>query len=293
MVAEAALGPSQTGTGRARGTVGARPKQGQNTPHTAIVAASAVAGPFLALNRTLIRADDRGGKAGPAERDMSNTDSFIDEVNDEVRRDRLFVLLRKYGWIAVLAVVLLVAGATWNEIRKARLTAQAEALGDAIITALGENDGAARATRLSGVEADSAGGSAMLAFLLAHAEAEAGNRDAAIAALDSVAANADVPDIYQQMARFKSLTLQAVDGDTAAVRTGFASIGQPGSAFRVLAEEQLALLDIRDGNTDAALTRLQAIIDDAETTSDLQQRAAQLMVALGGEPRLPDPAING
>ena len=36
---------------------------------------------------------------------MSETDSFIDEVNEEVRRDRLYGALRRYGWIAILAVL--------------------------------------------------------------------------------------------------------------------------------------------------------------------------------------------
>ena len=31
---------------------------------------------------------------------MSNPDSFIEEVTEEVRRDKLFALFRKYGWIA-------------------------------------------------------------------------------------------------------------------------------------------------------------------------------------------------
>ena len=39
---------------------------------------------------------------------MSDTDSFIDEVTEEVKRDRLFATMRKYGWIAVLIVLLLV-----------------------------------------------------------------------------------------------------------------------------------------------------------------------------------------
>jgi hypothetical protein len=47
---------------------------------------------------------------------MSDTDSFIDEVNEEVRRDRFYFMLKRYGWIAVLAVILLTAFpgiATW------------------------------------------------------------------------------------------------------------------------------------------------------------------------------------
>ena len=45
---------------------------------------------------------------------MSDTDSFIDEVNEEVRRDRFYFMLKRYGWIAVLAVILLVGGAAWK-----------------------------------------------------------------------------------------------------------------------------------------------------------------------------------
>ena len=67
---------------------------------------------------------------------MSNNDSFIDEVTEEVRRDKLYAGLRKYGWIGIAAVLLLVGGASVNEILKARERAQAEATGDAILSAV-------------------------------------------------------------------------------------------------------------------------------------------------------------
>ena len=36
---------------------------------------------------------------------VSNPESFIDEVNEEVRRDRLYQNIRRYGWIAVVVVL--------------------------------------------------------------------------------------------------------------------------------------------------------------------------------------------
>ena len=57
---------------------------------------------------------------------MSNTDSFIDEVNEEVRKDRLFALMRRYGWIAILLVLLLVGGAAFREYRLAQNRAAAQ-----------------------------------------------------------------------------------------------------------------------------------------------------------------------
>ena len=67
---------------------------------------------------------------------LSENDSFIDEVTEEVRRDRLFALFRKYGWIGVVAIVLIVGTAAWNEWSKARAEARSQAFGDAIGTAL-------------------------------------------------------------------------------------------------------------------------------------------------------------
>ncbi|MEM8732099.1 MAG: hypothetical protein AAGF79_19470, partial [Pseudomonadota bacterium] len=100
---------------------------------------------------------------------MSNTDSFIDEVTEEVRKDRLYGLARKYGWIAILAVVLIVAGAAWNEYNKSRTQAAAEALGDGITAALAANDAAGRALALQSIETDVPGGQAVVGFLEAAA----------------------------------------------------------------------------------------------------------------------------
>ena len=83
---------------------------------------------------------------------MSETDSFIDEVTEEVRRDRLFGLMRRYGWIAVLVVLLVVGGAAYREYSRASQQAAAQALGDALLAALDNPDIAARSTALGQVQ---------------------------------------------------------------------------------------------------------------------------------------------
>jgi len=57
-----------------------------------------------------------------------------------------------------------------------------------------------------------------------------------------------------------------------------------------LAEEQLALLDLRAGDTEAALARLQVIARNAAATAGLQERAAQLIVAIEAGASLIDTA---
>ena len=223
---------------------------------------------------------------------MSDTDSFIDEVTEEVRRDRLFATFRRYGWIAVVLVVIVVAGAAWNEIRKAQAREAARALGDAVLTAISQHDPADQAAALSEITADTDGGNAIVEFALAGARAQAGQVDDAVAVLDGIARNGELPEIYRQIASFKSLTLQAGTLPAADLRIGFEALAGPGSHLRLLAEEQLALVDATEGDAAAAIERFQAILLDTEATSDLQQRAAQAIVALGGEPQLP-PGIQG
>ncbi|WP_299559973.1 hypothetical protein [uncultured Sulfitobacter sp.] len=217
---------------------------------------------------------------------MSDTDGFIDEVNDELRRDRLAATFKRYGWIAVLAVLVIVGGAAFSEYRKAQVRAQAEALGDAMLSALEREDGAARAAALQQVEAENARARAVVSLLAASEQIEAEDRAAAITELDAVAVSADIPQIYRQIAVFKALTLQSETLPAAERRQGFEALASAGGALRLLAHEQLALIDIEEGNTAAAITGYQSILTDAQVTPDLQQRALQVIVALGGEPEL-------
>jgi len=51
-----------------------------------------------------------------------------------------------------------------------------------------------------------------------------------------------------------------------------------------MALEQLALIQIEQGETDGALTALQALQQDQEASATLRSRVAQVIVALGGPP---------
>lgn len=215
---------------------------------------------------------------------MSEIDHFIEEVTEEVRRDRLFALYKRYGWIAALLVLLLVGGAAFNEYRKAQTVAAAGTLGDNLNAALALDDPAARARALSQIKAGTPEAAAVVRLLLASAQADSGQAEAAAASLEAVAADGMAGEIYRQIAAFKALTLQADTLPAADLRLRLDALARPGAPLRLLAEEQLALIDISEGDTEAALVRLQAIVQDAEASRDLQQRASQLIVALGGTP---------
>ncbi|MEN8840433.1 MAG: hypothetical protein ABF288_04880, partial [Octadecabacter sp.] len=53
--------------------------------------------------------------------------------------------------------------------------------------------------------------------------------------------------------------------------------------FRLVAQEQLALLSVEAGDIEAATTQFLAIAQDAEVTRGLRERAFSMIVALGGD----------
>ncbi len=213
---------------------------------------------------------------------MSETDSFIEEVAEEVRRDKLFAFFRKYGWIAILAVVLIVAGASWNEWRKASERRAAQAFGDAILQALDAKTPQARAKALDSVRPAGEGGQVVLDLLRAAALVEADDRKAALEILDRLASDNGAPLVYRQLASLKAVILRGRDMAREQRLAKLDELATPGNPFRTVALEQKALAYYEYGNNDDAIKVLRTILQEPGTTQGLLQRAQQLIVALGG-----------
>lgn len=214
---------------------------------------------------------------------MSETDSFIEEVTEEVRRDRLFALFRKYGWIAVLLVVVLVGMTAWREWSKERAGAQARAFGDAVSAAQAENDPAARLKALEAVKADG-GQVAVLKLLVASAAVDAGDTKTAVAALDTVANDAAEPPSFRDLAKLKRVIVAGDGMPVADRRAALGDLSQAGRPYRPLALEQLALITAQGGDKAAAIKAFKEILQEPDLTPDLRRRATAMIVALGGDP---------
>jgi len=216
---------------------------------------------------------------------VSDSDSFIREVSEEVRRDKLFALLRRYGGFAVALVVLIVGGAAYNEWRKAQETARARAFGDSVLTVLENNDPTERAEAFVGIAPAAAADADILLTLLEAAERiDADDRDGAAEAYGRVADGADAPRLYRDIAELKRIVLLGSELPADERRRILNGLAAPGAPFRLLAEEQLALIEVESGENSAAITRLRAIVADAEVTPGLRDRASSLILALGGRP---------
>lgn len=211
---------------------------------------------------------------------MSDTDSFIEEVTEEVRRDKLYQLLKKWGWIGGVAVLLIVGGAAFNEYRKAQAQASAQAFGDSLLSGIETDD---QAASLAAIAPDDPAQAAIARHIAAGVALEGDATDTALSELEKAAALEGAPQIYRDLAQFKLALTLPKDRPAEERLAAFEAMTAPGAAFRLLALEQMALIQIETGETDAAIAQLLSVVEDAAATPGLQRRASELIVALGGD----------
>lgn len=216
---------------------------------------------------------------------VSETDSFIDEVSEEVRRDQLYGTFKRYGWIALTLVLAIVGAAAFNEWRKAQTIASNQANGDQLLAALEMETPGARADALSALSFDDVGKQALVKLHEGAMLVEDLRIDEAVAVFEAVEGLSEAPAVYRDLAKLKLVQLRP---DAEQTDTRIADLSVLGRPFRLLAIEQRALGAIQSGNTDAAIEDLSAIITDQTATQELRERAGQLIVVLGGEiPQVP------
>ena len=210
---------------------------------------------------------------------MSDTDSFIDEVTEEVRRDRLFGYFRRYGWIVAVLILGIVGGTAYNEWSKSAAAQVAQARGDALLDALDMEDDAASIAVLSAI-ATQEGGDVVASFLAAGSD-----QNQAANLLGAITENTDQPEYIRDLARLKLVTTPDSVSQEEAVLI-LTDLSAAGGLYRNAATEMLVAIELERGNVDAAVTLLQAHIQDAQATQEQIQRMGELIVALGATPEL-------
>ena len=222
---------------------------------------------------------------------MHNSDSFIDEVSEEVRRDKLFAALRRYRWVLAAGVVLIVGGAAVHEWRKLHLSTRAAAAGDAFRAAYAETDASARATRLDEVATATPRAAVLARLAEAGARAEAGDTDGAAEILAQVAGDGSAGELYRSMAALQRAMLLGAAMEPSERQATLELLVNPGAPFRPLALEQRALMRLDSGDKAAAVADLEAVLAEPQASEALRNRARQLIIAAGGS--LPAAAAGG
>jgi hypothetical protein len=218
---------------------------------------------------------------------------IFDEVDEDLRAERAQALLKRYGWL-LIAVVVLVIGATggwqgwrWWQAKRDMAAGTAFLAAMNVVSVAGPaTDPASRKAAIAAfdqVAATAPDGYRTLARLRAAAlQADSGDLAAAAALYDQVAADNSADPLLRDLASLLWAQRQLDTADPALLAARLKPLAVPDNPWHALATEDLALLDLREGHTDAAKASLRGLAGDVSLPQDMRGRASGLLNRLGG-----------
>ncbi len=207
-----------------------------------------------------------------------NSDLIAQEVDDEVRRERMHLLWKNYGKYVIGAAVGIVMVVAGREIYNWRVSSVESQHSEAFQAAIEKADAeGADAVAIWREVAPQLGGGYVALAKLREAAAQADSNDVAgaIATYGSLASDSAAPTNLAELATLKASMLMIGQGDLDSARGKLSTIAVKGKVWYFSAQEQLALIDLQQGDMDGALQKFTLLADDAETPQSIQGRASQ------------------
>ncbi|UFZ05229.1 tetratricopeptide repeat protein [Bradyrhizobium ontarionense] len=208
---------------------------------------------------------------------------FIDEVDEEVRREQLKKLWDRYSLYIIAIAVLIIAGVGgWRgyEYLEAKKASEAGVAFNKALELSEQNKRAEAEKAFAEVAATAPFGYRMLARFHQAAEAAVRDKAAAVKLYDELAADRSIGAEQQSMARLRAAGLLVDTAPYADIKPRLESETAPGAPFRHAARELLALSAWRGNDAAAARQWLDMIALDGETPPGLRSRAEALQALL-------------
>lgn len=209
----------------------------------------------------------------------NNPDLAAQEVDEDLRRDQLLALWKTYGKYIIGASVGIALIVGTNQIYTAQVRSEQERSAKAFeaATVAAAVEGADKtAIWEQAANTVNDGYSILTGIRNAKAIAAKGDVPGAVAAYDAVAADSNVDEVLQDLARLQSAILISSDANKIdEARSRFALIAVKGKPWYFSAMEQLAFLTMKSGNPEDALAKFSLLADDNDTPQSIKTRATQ------------------
>ncbi|MDQ0321290.1 hypothetical protein QO002_003428 [Pararhizobium capsulatum DSM 1112] len=213
---------------------------------------------------------------------MANQDdSFIREVNDELRSDQMRSVWTRFGGVIVAIAVLIVLGTIGKVGYEYWRESSASKSGDEFLAALtlakaNKTDEALAA--FNTLEKDGYGAYPVLARMRAATlQAQKGDTAGAIAVFSDIAKDNSVPAAMRDAARIRAAYLLVDTGTYEQVSAEVELLAVPQNGLRHSARETLGLAAYKAGDMAKAKGWFQQIADDAQSPRNLANRAQMLL----------------
>ena len=220
-------------------------------------------------------------------------ESFLREVDENLRRDQARDFAKKYGAWLIAAVVLFLAAVGgwlyWQQYQQKQAEAQSEEL-TKIYSQIGAGQTKQAQQGLQGLESSGNSVVRTLALLTEAAVAlDANDKATAIAKYNAVANDSRAPQPYRDVALIRSVGMQFDQMKPEDVISRLQPLTKPGEPWFGTAGELTAMAYIKQGNRAAAGKLFAAIAADNNAPPTLRSRSAQIAGTLGVDAVAPPP----
>ena len=212
-------------------------------------------------------------------------ETFLREVDENLRRDQLQDIAKKYGaWI--IAGVLLLLAATggwiyWQDRQKKAAAEQSEVLAQ-IYTDIGAGKLTTVPQRLDAIASSSSGALKASAMLTRAAVAvEQNDRPLATAKFRQIAADDDLPQPYRDLALIRSTAIEFDTIRPEQVVARLQPLTKPGNPWFGSAGELTAMALIKQGKKLEAGRLFAAVAADQQVPDSIRARSVQIAGTLG------------
>ena len=212
-------------------------------------------------------------------------ETFLREVDEELRRDQMNRFVKRYGWAIATAFLLVLAAVGgwiwWQGHQREAVAKEGETLTAALDSLEAGNRNAAAPKLAELQNSDVPGYRAAALFATANSQIAAGNAAAAIATLRGIAANQDLDEVYRQAALVRQTQLEFDALPPQQVVQRLRPLASPGSAWLGSAGEMLGVAYLKLHRPDLAGPVFGAIARDRNVPDSIRTRAVQMAGSLG------------
>ena len=212
-------------------------------------------------------------------------ESFVREVDENLRRDQLRDMAKSHGkWVIAAVVLLLVAVGGylfWQDRQKQEVAEQSEALSSAI-DKIADGNAKAAAADLAPLS-DSSNDVVRASSELARAAVALGQNDrkTALDIYKRIAADSGMPQPYRDLATVRGTMLEYDQLKPDEVIARLSPLSQPGKPFFGTAGEMIALATLAKGDRNGAGQIFARIAGDRQVPESIRSRAVQFAGSLG------------
>lgn len=222
-------------------------------------------------------------------------ETFLREVDENLRRDQMRTMARKYApWIIAAAVLLLAAAGGWlywQDRQKAAAAKASETLAE-VYTDIGAAKLANVPQRLDGLASDGTGAvRASALFTRAAVAVQQNDRPAAIAKYREIAADDGLAQPYRDLAQLRLTALEFDSLKPEQVIARLQPMAKAGSPWFGSAGELTAMALLKQGKKTEAGRLFASIAADRQVPDSIRARSVQIAGTLGVDASASMPGI--